>query len=182
MSSVGARSLVAAVLTDLVATQYLPACIEAPTRAVESPGHLLHSKGHAALVPWAPVWVSCLAPGFSASISNWTHNSSASTSRRLVKPAIATFIILFKVKQQQIKASYIMAAGLDIPGRMSIVNYDESCLLGEERVPLVRRKEAAYMDQLLHGAPEPGPLLQSSGISTQAAVVAEAWAQQIKLS
>lgn len=42
--------LVAAILTDLVATQYLPACIEASPRAVESPGHLLHSKGHAASV------------------------------------------------------------------------------------------------------------------------------------
>ena len=47
----GARSLVAAILTDLVATQNLPACIQAPARAVESPGHLLHSKGHAASVP-----------------------------------------------------------------------------------------------------------------------------------
>ena len=75
-----------------------------------------------------------------------------------------------------------MAAGLDIPGRMSIVDYDESCLLDEERVPLVRRKEAAHIDQLLHGAQDPGSLLQSSGISTQAAVVAQAWAQQIRLS
>ena len=46
----GACSLVAAILTDLVATQYLPACIEASPRAIESPGHLLHSKGHAASV------------------------------------------------------------------------------------------------------------------------------------
>ena len=57
-------SLVAAILTDLVATQYLPACIEAPPRAVESPGHLLHSKGHAALgpLPRLLMWVTCLQP------------------------------------------------------------------------------------------------------------------------